>query len=173
MLMSLDPAYRPLTAIGFQALLCAPGSLSTISFWYLDEEELNPNFAFKVRSLNPGQTSDQILARSRAEWIINNQIMATRINARFKGLIELPERLKAHAAFENKVDFLHRTVKDFLMTRDCQTLLSEWISEGFEIYRALAHIQIAELKDILIDPSFPVQSSPVVQLASGIFHAAK
>jgi hypothetical protein len=50
--------------------------------------------------------------------------MRRRLDARCKGLLEVIHDSSSHNL---KVDFLHRTVRDFLATKDMQVMLTERI----------------------------------------------
>jgi hypothetical protein len=128
---SLDPIYRVQTARGFQAALAAPRPLSILQFWYLDREEEDLEYAMRMTI----PELYEIPELRRKDWM-HAQNMAKRVTGRFKGLLEvtyeksgryyLAEDGETETIYELKVDFLHRTIKDFLSTRDCHDLITAW-----------------------------------------------
>lgn len=116
-LNDLDPIYRPQTARGFLAAMSARDVLSVTNFWNLDVEEANPNFALTLK-VSDSYEFREVEERTRVET------MTKRINGRYKGLLEVTQTSDNEFPFNHKVDFLHRTVKDFLMTKDAHAILS-------------------------------------------------
>lgn len=119
-LLSIDPIYRSQTAKGFQAALSARDLLSVPNFWFLDLEEEHPDFVIEM------QTPDPDIEDLRAKMEkFRVEDMTKRINGRFNGLLEVTVSKDVDFPMGHKVDFLHRTVKDFLLTKDMQVLLSD------------------------------------------------
>ena len=121
-LLSLEDVYRVQTARAFRVAMEALRPMSVISYWYLDMEESDPDFAVKMPK--QGLTLNQI------EFM--HEEMGKRLNGRCKGLLEITNigttetTIKAH---DYRVDFLHRTVKDFLQTSTVHQLITNW-SQG-------------------------------------------
>jgi hypothetical protein len=174
---SLDPIYRVQTAKGFQAALAAPRPLSILQFWYLDHEEEDPCYAMRMTIPKPYEVPEL----QRRDWT-RAQNMAKRVTGRFKGMLEvtyeksgryyLAEDGKTETAYELKVDFLHRTVKDFLSTRDCHGLITAWISDSFKVDESLCKAYVADLKDCCARPECFINRGPVTDLVKDVFHSA-
>ena len=113
-LTSLDRFYLLQAAQLFRLALEARKPLSVLTFSYLDEDD--PDFAIK-RAIHPISEDEEAL---RCETI------ERRLNSRCKGLLECRRRQScdSYATAEGviaeqtsfEVDFLHRTVRDFLAT---------------------------------------------------------
>ena len=133
-LFSLDPIYREQTAHAFQVSLHTRRPLSLLNHWFLDREEEQEGFAIEMKIDVLSQ--DNLLSR--------NAEMRTRLNGRCKGLLEV-------SSFD-RVDFLHRTVKDFLLAEDMQRLLVAWTHGQFNVHLAICRMRLAEFKSLQIHP---------------------
>ncbi|KAK5991720.1 hypothetical protein PT974_07753 [Cladobotryum mycophilum] len=107
-LTSLDETYRVQVARVFQVALAAPRPLSLLNYWYIDVEESDPAYFSRL----PIQSLDSSELRAREDE------MTRRLNGRFKGLLEVTILPNHMAPYKHRVDFLHRTVKDFLRTKN-------------------------------------------------------
>jgi hypothetical protein len=148
---SLDPIYRTHLAHMFQVALAASRPLSPIAYWFLDRIEDDPNMVLEgpVQSC----TSQDVAEKIRE--------VTVHVNGRSKGLLEVGishalapyNRDKAldfhfydNCAVEASVDFLHRTVRDFLMIPEMQNILSAWQDQDFQPNLAICKIMLAEYK---------------------------
>ncbi|ORX92514.1 hypothetical protein BCR34DRAFT_608794 [Clohesyomyces aquaticus] len=159
MLSSLDPIYQKQAARAFQLALSACRPMTALNYWFADVEEEASDFSIRqpVKAL-----SDEEL-RSR------NHEISKRLNARCKGFLEISTSQSEQYSFETRVDFLHRTVKDFLMTKSIQKLLSEWMPTDFDADLVLCRTILAEIKTT----SSPVvqRDSPKKELVDDFFHS--
>jgi hypothetical protein len=170
MFLSLDHTYRTHLSHMFQIALAARRPLSPFAYWFLDKFEENPNMALSM----PTQVGS---SRDTAEKI---REVAIRINGRCRGLMEvscasitnrIEEKTSEELFFDDanvhaSVDFLHRTVKDFLMVSEIQALLRDWQEPGFQPNLALCKMSLAELKFLALMPrtcSHPDTLTPVVE----------
>ena len=83
-----------------------------------------------------------------ADVIIRKDDMQRRLNGRCKGLLEVT-RGKQRGEYDLpilRVDFLHRTVHDFLLTKDVQTMLNENVKDDFNPNLRLCKALLAQLK---------------------------
>ena len=136
MLHTLTPKYLEQATRLFQiALNAGPLTLLTYSF----TQEKDPDFAIKVK-VEP-IVEEEI--DSRHEW------MRRRLNGRCKGLLEVYEEDGAdHASLQFVVDFLHRTVKEFLETTAMPVMLSHYVDSSFDVDLELCKSYLAQLKSI-------------------------
>ncbi|CEJ60586.1 hypothetical protein PMG11_09155 [Penicillium brasilianum] len=166
---SLDPIYQAQIARGFSVALAARDPLSVVSFWYLDELEQDASVAITKHVDNLSEK------RKRLEHFWKEEVrkMTVRLNGRFKGLLEIVvphPQAQDIVPSELTVDFLHRTVRDFLVTEDCQRVLKEWIPSDFDVHFALCNIQLAEAKELPLQmKNMPSMICPT----SAIFHSAR
>lgn len=105
-LLSVHNIYRRQMAVTFQVALQAPGPINVLTYWLL-EEECRPNRNLCLRS-----------RISKRDLISLEEEMIRRLNGRYKGLLEAVGR-----PGQRRVDFLHRTVRDYLETTSCRALL--------------------------------------------------
>ncbi|KAJ5741915.1 hypothetical protein N7533_011324 [Penicillium manginii] len=163
---SLDPFYQAQIATGFSVALAAKEPLSIVSFWYLDELELDSQIAIVKKIDEPAVKK----LRLESFWKDESRKMEARLNGRFKGLLEIVKRPKWEAPSDIMVEFLHRTMRDFLITEDCQRVLKEWTPAGFDAHSAICHIQLAEAKEL--HPKL-ADLDTLKRLTEGIFYSAQ
>ena len=121
MLAWVEPIYREETAQAFTFALAAAEPLSLLIYSFLDEEYLDSVLASADNTL----TTNDI--------IIRKDDMRKRLNGRCKGLLEIVRRensSRKHLPIL-KVDFLHRTVHDFLLTEDIKKILAKNLGGDF------------------------------------------
>lgn len=163
---SLDPFYQAQIARGFSVMLAARQPLSVVSFWFLDELELDPNIAIAKKVDNESEKNKRL----ESFWKEEIRKMTTRLNGRFKGLLEIVWTHQWASPSEIKVEFLHRTVRDFLVTEDCQRVLKKWTPPSFDIHFAICNIILAEVKELHTQTSSSTVSK---RLAETIFYSAQ
>ena len=145
MFVSIEETYREQTAQAFTYVLAAASisadKISLITFSFLDEEDLDGCiFTTKSRNL----TNKDMSARKND--------MRRRLNGRSKGLLEVLEVHSGNAMLKPKVDFLHRTLYDFLATKDMQSMLASNLKPDFEPMELLCKAYAAQLNAIHHDP---------------------
>lgn len=81
-----------------------------------------------------------------------------RINGRCRGLLEVNSRI----GDVDSVDFLHRTVKDFLMATETRQTLISWQREDFNLHLAVLGASLAEYKvlrsDMVVEKAISVRN---------------
>jgi hypothetical protein len=157
---SMDPTYRVQAAHMCQVTLSAAEPLTPLGYWYLDEEEDNPNIALTM-PIKP--RTAQVLDYYMEE-------MKIRINGRCKGLLEVTT-IERNGTCTSQVDFLHRTVKDFLKTTEMQLIFVEWQHPGFNPDFAICKASLAELKSVALTPHYPAIPSIFVPLRNFFYSA--
>jgi hypothetical protein len=163
MLMSLDPIYRTQAARAFQIALSACRPLSLLNYWYSDVEEENPNFALGMP-----------VRRVRSdEWRSRHEEISKRLNGRCKGFLESTIEPGEEPQFQHRVDFLHRSVRDFLMTKDMQNMLSNWIATDLDADLVICKTTLAEIKSSTIHSKTLAKNGPISELVEDFFHSAQ
>jgi hypothetical protein len=135
-LFTVDNFYRKETAQMFQVTLIARDTLSLMSYWYMDQE------ASFLENLKAGPVSNAIIDGRLAQ-------MRKRLNACCKGLLEVHPVDSSGGEedfFYVQVDFLHRTVRDFLRDPDMQNMLGKWVGTDFDANIAICQALIAQVK---------------------------
>jgi hypothetical protein len=143
-LFTVDNFYRKETAQMFQVTLIARDALSLMSYWYMDQED---------------SFLENLKARPVSKAIIDGRLaqMYKRLNACCKGLLEVQSvtsRGRHEGYFYLKVDFLHRTVRDFLRDPDMQNMLGKWVGTDFDANIAICQSLIAQVKTAPQDRSY-------------------
>ena len=123
-LNSVEQCYREETARAFKFALVAAHPLSLITYSFLDD------------CIHGVATTSNIKALTKEDILFRQDDTRRRVNGRCKGLLEVTsngdsEEAKYSVCYP-KVDFLHRTVRDFLITKHVQDLLSLNLEMGFE-----------------------------------------
>ena len=142
MLDSIEDIYHKQAARIYSIRLAAVGYLTVMTVSFFDEEDLY--FGLKAHSQ----------ARSKADIQRIREMTPRRILARCTDLLEV--------STDGKVDFLHRTVKDFLDTRDIQDLLMSRSGTDFDAHQYLCNAYLSQLRLI---PLLEQQSRPYERLA--------
>ncbi|KAI6085130.1 hypothetical protein F4821DRAFT_279668 [Hypoxylon rubiginosum] len=140
----IDVFYRRQSAEMFLVTLGGFGDLPLLAYWYMGEEENEPDYAIKMK---PKQLSVQ-LANARLTK------MRTRLNTYSKGLLEdhfvMPssdtESLPSSVLFNRRVCFLHRTVRDYLLLKNTNNFLKEWCKRDFDSDETIAKALLAQIK---------------------------
>jgi hypothetical protein len=102
MLDTVESIYRPDAAKIYQVMLRTTWQPYLIMFAFI--EETNPNFG-ALAKMEPASETEVEDLRHKTRL---------RINARCTDLLDIVEAPRTDTYFQNKVDFLHRTVRDFI-----------------------------------------------------------
>ena len=143
-LNSVDKIYQQQLAQTFQVALDADRPLPLILYSFIHEEDVD------LVAQMPYMTMPFSEIHRRCEEMI------CRLNALTKGLLEASfsghDVIDAPNRTEHTVDFLHRTVRDFLMTREMADLLRSNFINGFSASLTIAKAQLAFIKADLYSP---------------------
>ncbi|KAH7338549.1 hypothetical protein BKA66DRAFT_62230 [Pyrenochaeta sp. MPI-SDFR-AT-0127] len=157
---TLEPVYRMQTAHMFQVALAAPGPLSPIAYWYMDEAEENaPDLAISMPI--------QELTKDELKAIITQT--NARLNGRCKGLLEMTPPVWG-INLDYRVDFLHRTVRDFFMMSEIHEIFVIEQQTDFNAHMAICNALLAQLKSTVTIPS--VQDAHILSSLDFFFDAA-
>ena len=126
---------RHYATIYFELILASPDDLSLLSLFFVEEED--PDFVTKTPLERlPKQI---VQARQRA--------MIRRLDARCRGLLEARKHdVGFGLELQYSVAYLHRTVRDFLLSKDTQRVLNEYLPNTFNAKRFLCKSMLAQLK---------------------------
>ncbi|KAF2803353.1 uncharacterized protein BDZ99DRAFT_400033, partial [Mytilinidion resinicola] len=134
---TVEDIYKDQTAETFQLCLQARSPPLLMVFSLLDEED--PKFAL-TSSVSP-LSVDEVAARYHEAH--------RRLNARCKGLLELvgdPIHDYFWETFSVQVDYLHRTVRDFLQGSEMQDYLKMSAGRHFDAHTCLANASLGLIK---------------------------
>ncbi|KAI0108545.1 hypothetical protein GGR51DRAFT_119190 [Nemania sp. FL0031] len=134
MLESVDPMNYAKMASILQAAAHALGPLHIDLYWQLEKEFEEYNYAYRcsIRSEPPEQILKQREQTSRS------------INEKTKSLLKLVDL---------RVEFLHRTVKDFILTKDTGEYLRRKLPDGYNGFISIATAYLGFLKTTCQDNS--------------------
>ena len=156
----VDVIYRRDMACTFQEALQATEPLTLIMHSYLDETDAY--HALRMVSA-PMDNYDMDTRTSR---------MRKRINGRCKGLLEPYFDPRATTFWGHRVEFLHRTVRDYLLTKDMQSMLDKYRGtqgSSFNANKSLCRGYLALIKCM---PRSPAKTSLLRdQIDNLLYHA--
>ncbi|KAK8135720.1 hypothetical protein PG984_003660 [Apiospora sp. TS-2023a] len=138
MLHSIPEFYRPHAALTFNIAIAAESPLPLVIYGYADDVNRDPEFAISAPVRPISETAIETM----------NKQTANRLDGRCKGLLEVVKHENppnAYHAYE--VNFLHRTVRDFLVGSN-ETLrhFDNGLKNDLDAYLALCHAHLANLK---------------------------
>jgi hypothetical protein len=163
-LNSIDDIYHEHMARNFQIALAALKPLTLMTYSFLDEEVENGASALE----RPVKPMDNYKLSSR------HQQMRRRLNGQTKGLLEARRDPAGTDYFGYRVDFLHRTVHDFLRTNDMQKFLAAKTKAGFNPDLSILRGYLVLLKAIpRSQRRVANQSGPMQQLLEEAFFYAR
>jgi hypothetical protein len=151
-LLGIDRSYRQKTAHKFMVTLQAVQTVPLMVYWFMDHKSIDDIIGMKAESLAPEIAAERLKDAARS------------LEIQCKGLLkaystDVNPEAEHPWLFEYRVDFLHRTVADYLLTADMQIFLQNWSSDffnaDFDICRAsLAIIKITPPQHVLFrEPS--------------------
>ena len=152
-LFTVDNFYRKQTAQMFRVTLTAYDTLPSLCYWFIDQEDSSLMERLEVGTLSNEVTSDRL-----------KQIQK-RLNACGKGLLE-PQTISPEYF---KVDFLHRTVRDFLLLPEMQQMLDKWAGEGFDANVAICEAIVCLVKTTPQQVDYFNSRGPVSNLVGTFF----
>ena len=134
MLDSIEGLYHKQAARLFLMRLNDPGTLSTMTVSYFDEDD--PNFGLEAPMV-PWSFQE-----------IRERCVRTRVRvmARCTDLLELPPVSADGELADSRVDFLHRTVHDFLQTRNIHNLLTAQAGINYDTNLYLCNSTLSQMK---------------------------
>ncbi|KAI0194731.1 hypothetical protein EV127DRAFT_359234, partial [Xylaria flabelliformis] len=127
MLDSVDAIYHPKMAGALQIAIHAFEPIQADIYWHLEKELEEQDYAIKCPTSIP----------SAAQSSRRREQIRRRINARTKGLLETRN---------DRVEFLHRTVRDFLLTAEMSDYLANKSNSDFNAYTFITKSYLAFLK---------------------------
>ncbi|KAI0541015.1 hypothetical protein GGR58DRAFT_498633 [Xylaria digitata] len=127
MLDSVDAIYHPKMAGVLQIAIHAFAPMPAEIYWHLEKEFEEQDYA--IRCAIGAPSTDQRMRQYEQ--------IRRRINARTKGLLETRK---------DHVEFLHRTVRDFLRTAEMSDYLRGKLSTSFNAFSSIAKSYLALLK---------------------------
>lgn len=139
LLSSLDPFYLEHAAQLLMIMEASLEPLTTIIMSFADEETVETVTSMSWRSSSLDQLS------------LRHEGMVRRLNSRLKGLLEVSRpRMNpgsaSSAPAQPMVQYLHRTVKDFVASEKAQTLLGPSIRKSFDPHLSLCVASWANIK---------------------------
>lgn len=140
MLKSIDPFYYQSTVRCFKVALEAREPLTLMCYSFVDKAVREDDFGLH-RAIEPME---------KYEIFTNHSQMRRRLNGRCKGLLEVEQIPHAMDYLGHRVNFLHRTVQDFLLTKDMTEFIEKYLQE-FNVNHTIFQAFVALMK------SMPVQ----------------
>jgi hypothetical protein len=128
--------YRRKTAQMFSLATAAEVPMPLMIYSFADD--LDRDFCFAVNAKKRSMTKAEIAAR--------NEQLPPRLDGRSKGLLEVVTVATESTYFKFEVDFLHRTVRDFLRASDIEDMFNQALVKTFKPSHTLCNAHLAMLK---------------------------
>ncbi|KAM0472543.1 hypothetical protein ACHAPX_008700 [Trichoderma viride] len=161
-LQTIDPEYRELAARMFFITTLTTEPLSMLAYSLLDDIDENPEIAM----------STPIRAFSEKEIQKRRERTRRRLDGRCKGLLEINEDPSADLFFKYRVDFLHRTVREFLQTDQIQEELGSRFNK-FNAEQSLCHAYLAQVKFVPTTGAYFIKCGPLYHLVDNVIFWAR
>ena len=186
MLENIEDVYQDVAAQTFHIALHAEEPLTLMTFAMLDEEDAAYAMKWDIHPMDMQEI-----------WSRYDDMMK-RLNGRCRDLLEVTrvtsipgmeeyetwrvahsdrrlfrKELSTELFFIYRVDFLHRTVRDFLQSEDAQDMLRKRIKTMFSPNTSLCKAFLAQIKSILMRPEYLANSGPLVDLVNDMVHYAR
>ncbi|KAK5657589.1 hypothetical protein OQA88_3164 [Cercophora sp. LCS_1] len=158
---TVDPFYREQTSKFFQVTIKASATLPLMLYWFIDQDDTQYAMRLAAKPFSMQATNARL------------KQVRKRLNACCKGLLEVQfydtgdvtnSSLSSSVLFNWKVDFLHRTARDFLLTESMQKQLDEWTPSEFSVDAAICTAILAQVKSAPQEEEYPRQDGPVERL---------
>ena len=119
MFNQIEEIYRKETARFFQMALEAQEPLPLMVYAYLYEEHDQVSHDAQLKRL------------SNHDFEFREEEMQRRLDGCCKGLLEAHEQAEFNIRPKYVVEFLHRSTRDFLLTKDMQLIISSYVGQNF------------------------------------------
>ncbi|CZR67736.1 uncharacterized protein PAC_17635 [Phialocephala subalpina] len=135
-LQAVPKIYWRQTARAFQVALSRNYPLLLMTYACLDDVEEDHDLSYQRHK-----------SFSNAEIRLKTDMMQCRLDGRTRGLLEVHRSPDPQMFFQHKVDFLHRTVRDFLLqSPDIHAVISQSHEDERQTWMLLCHATIFMLK---------------------------
>ena len=118
-----------------QVALQGSHSSSLLTYYFVHEEDPDHAMKLRIRALGAGELCGRL------------DFMERRLNTLCKGLLEVQKFPGQVTFFSHRVEFLHRTVRDFLQTDVLANMLMA-TREPFDVHMAICKAFLAEIKSL-------------------------
>ncbi|KAI1121239.1 hypothetical protein F5Y10DRAFT_105093 [Nemania abortiva] len=136
MLESIDKVYRQRAAKVFRILLHSQMTLPVLTFYFVDQEETDPQYALRPTTLLGNDSHIWNLIQRKKVQLI----------AQCKDILHLSTAEGEPYMIKERAGFLHRTVADFLQSNGINDLLDEMLPPNFDARVSLCRAFLAEIK---------------------------
>lgn len=156
MFQTIPKIYRGQTARAFQVALSRDYPLLLLTYACLDDVEEDPDLSLRI----PRPFSDANISMKR-------DMMQRRLDGRTRGLLEIHQSSQTEMFFHFKIDFLHRTVRDFLQQpRELDPVFSQSPEDERQTWMLLCHATLLLLKQTPNHPAwtakFAIKCVPIL-----------
>ena len=158
----IDEFYREQTALIFGVVVEAIRPLSIVAISFVEKENKNPQYSLKAEIRPYGDDEVNSIHRK----------VQKRLNARCKDLLEINIDPDADFYFRYKVDFLHRTVRDFLKAPHMRKMLSDWTTETFNAQSTLCKALLGEIKSLPMKEEYLSTQTDLFELVDDFLYYA-
>jgi hypothetical protein len=159
---TVDPFYRQRTAHFFQVAIQAQATLPLMLYWFMDQQDpVDYAMRLDIRPLSMQATN------------LHLKQIRKRLNACCKGLLEVQfydtsdaaeSSLSSSVLFNWKVELLHKTAKEFLVSEKMQRQLQEWAPAGSDPHLSICSAVLAQIKTAPQEEEYWREDGPVEKI---------
>jgi hypothetical protein len=143
MLLDISASERQQTARIFEITLQATEKLPLMCYWFIREDNMESVRRMKVLPLEKEKATERLKQMTTQLDKCSLGLLTANTQNSFSPLSELEEE---EWLFGFRVDFLHRTVADYLRTADMRKLLWNWSGESFNVDYEICKACLANIK---------------------------
>ncbi|KAF4966307.1 hypothetical protein FSARC_5979 [Fusarium sarcochroum] len=170
LLSDVDDFYRPQSARMSAATLHAQQRLPLMAYWFLDQQD--PEYALKL----------EVAPLDLQKMSLRLEQTRKRLNACCKGLLEVQsifafQNMDSPSSgfwFNQKVDFLHRTVQEFLLSPKTEAFLADWASsQTADMHIGICNALLPLIKIVSPEQKYFEHAGGVNEVLQSLFLHAK
>lgn len=161
-LNTVEPIYQESTTMILNLVMHGNRPLPAIAIFFLEKEKIDPDYALKLD-----------LQLTETDIASISQRMRKHVNACCKDLLEVNVTRYEDSFLQHKIDFLHRTVRDFLLTKEMIHILRSGTTADFDPYVSLCRIVLSQIKTYPLTMVKSAENQPLMIMIHELFHYAR
>lgn len=139
-----QPHMRDSTAKVFEVTLNAVDKLPLMCYWFIQQHGLEDVQTLKLESMETRVANQNLREMEKLLNIYSQGLLSANISTYAnESTAELED---SSWLFEFRVDFIHRTVADFMQTADMKKLLKKWMPQSFNVDVEICKASLATIK---------------------------
>jgi hypothetical protein len=154
----------------FLVTLIANDTLPLTSYWFIDQQGPEIVAEQKIQPWNLQMVKRRLKNAEKRVYACCKGLLEVQF---FESEINDDVTLNSSVLFNYKVDFLHRTVRDFLKGSEVMTMLKEWSGTDFDANIAICKAIISQIKTAPQEKAYFKEGGPISRLRATFQHHVK